>query len=152
MAFAVSFTRNDDNVAQGNKLILRKVSFNDNDNYDTASGVFTCPVQGVYLFSFFFNSQHDVSFGIYKDNVEMVRASNADKNSANDWGSGHGLTICYCAAGSNVSVEPVFIEVSPVEMGRHRYDTGIAGGLLYASSAEESTRMVRCAFVLKFNV
>ena len=53
VAFSAYLDHTLTNVGQHETIIFNQVVLNEAEAYDTNSGIFTCPQDGVYLFSFF---------------------------------------------------------------------------------------------------
>ena len=66
-----AYTNMDLGLSQNQVVVFNTVPFNIGDDYDATTGVFTCPVNGIYFFgvSAYSSSDRYVSLQLVKDNV-----------------------------------------------------------------------------------
>ena len=113
----------------GSKIIFDKILFQEGSGYNHYTGVFTCPVTGVYMFSVVLtnkNPDHTDLFAVLKVNsVTMMNIlSEKHHNYQNDQGSN--LVIIKVYSGAKVWVE-IFKNGKVVQ----RYMSNFSGALLY---------------------
>ena len=88
-------------------LIFNRVLFNDGGAYNNASGIFTCPVSGVYLFFFEVGSgtQRQIVAKLVANNVNQVDAIADSEYHTSHEAQGSNMAILRLGQGTHVWVE-----------------------------------------------
>ena len=122
------------NLGINQTIIFNTNLFNDGGAYNNASGIYTCPVNGVYLFFFAVSStfQHQIVAKLVVNGVNQVDAI-ADVENGPQYQEGHGsnMVILRLAAGTQVWVENYRWSTHFVEGDKTDRFTTFSGVLLY---------------------
>ena len=133
------------NLNVGDVLVFANIVHNGGGHYDATTGIFKCPITGIYLFSMSVLDLNyeagDIQVGIYKEDVQLAAASTARSSSSsanNDHESAHALSLSHCNRDEHVMVKVKYIE--PTSKGLYaqlRSDTFFTGTLMYGSSSSK---------------
>ena len=113
----------------GSKIIFNQILFQEGSGYNRHTGVFTCPVTGVYMFSVVLtneNSAHTDLFALLKYNSvnQLNILSEKDDNHQNDQSSNFAIIKVYRG-------EKVWVEIYKRSTVVQRYRSNFSGALLY---------------------
>ena len=95
------------NLGINQTIIFNTNLFNDAGAYNNTTGIYTCPVSGVYLFFFAVGSgaQHQIVAKLVTNGVNQVGAIADSEYHASHEGHASNMVILRLAAGTHVSVE-----------------------------------------------
>lgn len=107
VGFTAYLDHNVDHLGIDQTIVFNQILFNDGGGYNHATGMFTCPVFGVYLFFFEVGSgsQHQIVAKLVVDGYNRVGAIADSDYHAYDEAQGGNMAILKLSAGSRVWVE-----------------------------------------------
>jgi len=109
VAFHVSLSSDIVGTTRGQTIVFNQVDTNLGGGYNNATGVFTAPVAGTYVFSLTFNMYYVSPYATYGElqiminDVMKLRVSN-ELDSYADEGSASGTTVLVLSTGDRVYV------------------------------------------------
>jgi hypothetical protein len=132
-----------DNLQSGDVVIFDDVRHNGGGYYNQTSGEFTCPLEGVYVFSVQVGEVNtkDVELSVYKNDANILTTTFTESKHAtiSVADTGHALTICHCKNGDKVKAKVTNPATPSSIQGRPR--TVFAGALLYGSRASSTNQV-----------
>ncbi|XP_052259544.1 complement C1q-like protein 4 isoform X2 [Dreissena polymorpha] len=95
----------------GQTIIFNRIHLNMGNAYNQFTGIFTCPVDGMYVFSFFICNTHtlQVVAELLMDNTKILHAIADAEGQTSGFAEvqGGNLAVVYCGQGSGVRVTNV---------------------------------------------
>ena len=107
VGFTAYLNHNVDHLEIDQTVVFNQILFNDGDGYNHATGIFTCPVNGVYLFYFEVGSgsQHQIVAKLVVNGDNQVGAIADSEYHAYHEAQGSNMAILKLSAGAHVWVE-----------------------------------------------
>ena len=131
--FSAYLDHNINGIGINQTIIFNTNLFNDGGAYNNASGIYTCPVNGVYLFFFAVGSgsKHQIVAKLVTNGVNQVDAIADSEYHDDHEGHASNMVILRLAAGTHVWVENYRWTTHFVEGGKTDRFTTFSGVLLY---------------------
>ena len=94
----------------GERMIYRNATINRSQHYNTTTGEYTCPVNGVYLFTFSIggnneNKEYRASASLYKEGTEVSSVFFYNENSETVYDTMSRSDIVSCVKGERVWIQ-----------------------------------------------
>lgn len=87
-------------MSAGSTVVFNTAHYNPDGDYDPFTGIFTCPLDGTYVFHVSVTGVTPIDVCLYRGGVSEMRF----RTGSTDYNNGAGMSVAHCTSGQNVYV------------------------------------------------